>query len=223
MEMNWTTIGVLVAVWLVGYLLGLLEAALKENSGKDAPQKTSLDASVKETENEKTHNKAAPMEPEVVAIYERLSGAYRVRVDGKMIEYPDNLQPEERERLLSVLVKMRPWVEKPKEAEPLSAEEDAETVSSLAKLDEGEKVDEALEEIAFRDLSMRGQIDYILQKKLNGHPLEEQGIRLKSSLSGGLIFQIGLEEYEWLDEIPDPAVKEIIQEAISEWEEKTGR
>lgn len=222
MEINWTTIGILVAVWLVGYLLGLLESAIKESFGKDAPKKASLDSRGKETEGEKISDEAAPLDQEVLAIFQRISGAYRVRVDGKMIEYSDNLKPEERERLLAILVKMRPWVEKPKEAEPLSAKEGTQTTPSLARLDESEKVDEALEEIAFRELSMRAQIDYILQKKLEDHPLADRGIRLGSSASGGLIFQVGLDEYEWIDEIPDPAVIAIIKEATTEWEEKTG-
>lgn len=224
MEFNWATIGVLVAVWLIGYLLGLLEASFKESAKQD-PLDNETPARKKENgENDSRVKEAAPpLETEVVAIYERISGAFKVRLDGKMIEYADNLKPEERERLLSILVKMRPWVEKPKEAEPHSVGQDIGTAPTAIKLGKSEKVEEALAEMAFRDLSMREQIDYLLQKKLEGHPLAGRGICLGSSPSGGVVFQIGLEKYEWLDEIPDPAIREIIQAAITEWEEKTGR
>jgi len=224
MEFNGVTIGVLVAVWLVGYLLGLLEAALKKGDPKDDAKTAVLAREKKDGENEpRVKEAASPLETEVVAIYERISGAFKVRLDGKMIEYADNLKPEERERLLSILVKMRPWVEKPKKAETHSAGQDIETTPTTVKLGESKKVEKALDEMTFHDLSMREQIDYLLQKKLGGHPLEGRGIRIHSSSSGGVVFQAGLEEYEWLDEIPDPAIREIIQAAITEWEEKTGR
>jgi hypothetical protein len=66
------------------------------------------------------------------------------------------------------------------------------------------------------------QIDYILKKKLVGHPLEKRGISLRTALNGSLLVLVGLEEYEWIDEIPDQDIQAIIRESIAEWEKRTG-
>ena len=46
MENNWVSIGILIAVGLVGYLLGLLEAALKNSNKKAEQEEDAISASV---------------------------------------------------------------------------------------------------------------------------------------------------------------------------------
>ncbi len=82
------------------------------------------------------------------------------------------------------------------------------------------EIEPELEEMKFANLTMVEQIDRVLQKKLDGHPLEKRGIALRSAPNGSLLVQVGLEEYEWIDEIPDQPIQEIIREAIAEWESK---
>jgi len=223
MEFNWITIGILVAVWLVGYLLGLLEAAIK-NSG-DKPKEETSPASSPELEGDENIPEAPEViEPEVLAIFERLSGALKLRLDGQLIEYPDDTNEEERQKLLGLIRKLRPWVEaKEEKPNPLTADEKITASPTISPLTTENKVNEAHKELTFQKMSMREQVDSILQKKLEDHPLESRGIRLGTSESGGLLFQIGLDEYEWLEDIPDLPVQEIIRKAIAEWEERVAR
>ena len=68
MEFNWTTIGIFVAVWLVGYLLGLLEAAIK-NDKKETEEKNAIEGEELEEGVASTtiSSKAKEFEPEVLA------------------------------------------------------------------------------------------------------------------------------------------------------------
>ena len=75
--------------------------------------------------------------------------------------------------------------------------------------------------IEYSKLDMAGQINWILQKKLENHPLKEKQIRLENMITGGVQFFIGGEIYEFIDEIPYPDVKALIEEARSEWEKKS--
>lgn len=72
----------------------------------------------------------------------------------------------------------------------------------------------------FKLLSIVQQIDTVLQKRLEGTPLQEQGIRLADSPTGAVEVLIGLQKYDSIDDVPDGAVKTAIRAAIAEWEQK---
>ena len=75
-------------------------------------------------------------------------------------------------------------------------------------------------EVEFKLLSMVKQIDFVLQKRILGTPLETMGIRLNDTLQGGLEVQIGAQKFETIDDVPDANVKAAIRAAIAEWEQK---
>ncbi len=225
MEFNWTTIGVLIAVWVVGYLLGLLEAAIK-NSNKEEEVKEGT-ASPTGDGDEADRLEPRVLEPEALAIFERLSGALKLRIDGEIVEYRSEISAEQQKRLINLIVSLRPWVEgttKEEKTTPLPEDAKISTLQESKYLgDEAEvpiEIDPELENVAFANLSMVEQIDRVLQKKLQGHPLEKRGIALRSALNGSLLVQVGIDEYEWIDDIPDQPIQDIIREAIAEWEEK---
>lgn len=68
--------------------------------------------------------------------------------------------------------------------------------------------------------SIVGQIDSILQARLEGTPLGERGIFLTQSPEGGVMVYVGLTRYNGVDDVPDPEVKAAIRAAISEWEDR---
>ncbi len=220
MEFNWTTVGVLVAVGLVGYFLGLLEAAFK-NSDKKEELKEDV-ASVADDGSEADAPEVRVLEPEVLAVFERISGALKLRIDGEIVEYKSDISPEQQKRLINLVVSLRPWLEGVKRddvSKPLPADAKIPTTPQAPPKVPLE-IDPELEEMKFANLSMVEQIDRVLQKKLDGHPLEKRGIALRSALDGSLLVQVGLEEYEWIDDIPDQPIQDIIREAIAEWEAK---
>jgi hypothetical protein len=68
--------------------------------------------------------------------------------------------------------------------------------------------------------SIVGQIDSILQARLEGTPLADRGIFLAQSPEGGVNVYVGLTRYNGVDDVPDPEIKAAIRAAIAEWEDK---
>ena len=220
MENNWVSIGILIAVGLVGYLLGLLEAALKNSNKKAEQEEDAISASVEGDEVDVPETKI--LEPEVLAVFERISGALKLRIDGEIVEYRSDISPEQQKRLLNLVVSLRPWLEGVKKddaTEPLPADAKIPTTPQPPAKAPIE-MDPELEDIQFANLSMGEQIDRVLQKNLDGHPLEKRGIALRSAPNGSLLVRVGLDEYEWINDIPDQPIQDIIREAIAEWEAK---
>ena len=69
-------------------------------------------------------------------------------------------------------------------------------------------------------LSMVQQIDEILQLKLVDTPLAGQGIKIQEAPGGGVMVMVGLKKYEGVGDVPDPAIKAVLQAAVAEWEKK---
>jgi hypothetical protein len=69
-------------------------------------------------------------------------------------------------------------------------------------------------------LSMVQQIDEILQLKLVNSPLAGQGIKIQEAPGGGVMVMVGLKKYEGVGDVPDPAIKAVLQAAVAEWEKK---
>ncbi len=228
MELNWTTIGILVVVWVIGYFLGLAETAIKNDlkKGKEDDVVFPSDESLEEGEVPPPPKNL--LEPEKLAVFQRISGAFKIRLSGEMIEYKADITPEERKELLDIIIALRPWIEGTKveqPTKPLPADVKISTERpSIAKSPEkiAAELEAELEDASFSNLTMVEQIDRILKKKLEGHPLEKRSISLRTTLKGGLLVLVGLDEYEWIDEIPDQAIQDIIREAIAEWDKKSG-
>ncbi len=68
--------------------------------------------------------------------------------------------------------------------------------------------------------SIVGQIDTVLQERLAGTSLAGRGIFLAQSPEGGVSVYVGLTRYNGIDDVPDPEIKSVIRDAISEWENK---
>jgi hypothetical protein len=68
--------------------------------------------------------------------------------------------------------------------------------------------------------SIPAQIDEILQGKLAGTPLEKRSIHLTESTSGGVVVQVGLDQYPGIDAVPDEEVRNLIRSAVAEWEKR---
>jgi hypothetical protein len=69
--------------------------------------------------------------------------------------------------------------------------------------------------------SIVDQINEILQDKLKTHPALVKGIRLSEDSREGVVVWVGLEHYNGVDAVTDPEVKEVLREAVLEWERRT--
>ncbi len=68
-------------------------------------------------------------------------------------------------------------------------------------------------------LSVIDEVNEILQKKLHGSRLAGRGIHLMENHNKEIRFWVGLNSYNDVDEIPDQDVRNIIDEAVREWEQ----
>jgi hypothetical protein len=72
------------------------------------------------------------------------------------------------------------------------------------------------------DLSIVAQIDEILQAKLEGIHLDDQGIRLVEGPDQGMVIEVGLNRYTEIDAVPDERVRQLIRLSVAEWESSLG-
>ena len=225
MEFDLKTIGIYIGIWLLGYILGLVESRIrqKRKARKEEPIKAPEPTEAPEP-IEKIVYLPSPDEEVIyaLALKEGETGALEIKLDGEWLENRLAVSPDQQKRLVSLVVALRPWVaanaptaEPIVSAKPISTpspapQATAESVSMSSDEDKGPPVS---------TLSMVKQIDKILQKNLDGHPLKNMGIRLQESITGSVNFYVGLTRYEFIDEIPDKDVQAFIQKAIAEWEE----
>jgi len=71
------------------------------------------------------------------------------------------------------------------------------------------------------DKSIVVQIDEILQARLEGTPLADQGIGLIEGPDQGMVIVVGLSRYTDIDAVPDAEIRRLIHQAVSEWESRT--
>ncbi len=232
-QLDLKQIGLWVFIWLVGYGLGLLEAAVKEKNRKkkEKPEVVQLPPQLIE-------------EDYALALFEE-DEQLTLKLDKAELKNRQELNDTQRKRLISLVVGLRPWLEgsplqaqpsapKPQAAAPASQPTNrpvtppaspppAPAISTESKTESQSStiIEHTAEEIEYASLTMVQQIDWLLQKKLVGHPLKAKRIRLQGALTGGVEFFIGNQRYEYIDEIEDLAIRELFQQAIKEWEEKT--
>ena len=68
-----------------------------------------------------------------------------------------------------------------------------------------------------KSASMVEQISRILETKLAAQPASGRGVRLMEGPGGSVRIFIGVQSYG-LEEVPDPAIRAAIREAVAEWE-----
>lgn len=200
-------------------------------------------------EEAKALNAQAPKvvnEPSMLRLKSEDGFRVQIEMDGQLLSAP--LTPDRRKRLIELINHVRPWLEAPAGASQTPTPQQAgsssltEAPSRAAASPKGEtapvpivpptvkpvpvtltlnpqkpKVDP---EVEFKLLSMVKQIDFVLQKRIAGTPLETMGIHLNDTLLGGLEVQIGTQKFETLDDVPDANIKAAIRAAIAEWEQK---
>ncbi len=160
-------------------------------------------------------------------------------MDGKRID-TSQMSPEQRRRLIDLMVLMRPWIDAspvarpepavtnptrqpaPQRPAPTPTPQPAPPVSAPAAAVPPSPANAAStsEPPASTPTTMVGQIDAILQTRLAGTSLAGRGIRLVESSNGGAMVIVGLSRYPGVGDVPDPEVQAAIRAAIAEWEKK---
>jgi hypothetical protein len=212
---NITTIGVVIGFFFLGYIIGLVEAAIKQRN---------KDRKKKEVETQEERKQREISEPSLLSIQQSPSEMLILEMEGQKFNSPEFLTSEKRNSLINLLIKLRPWVENEKPGNPVSNKQ-ATPIKSNNRIPEPaaktrqQKVDKGKSEEEAKT-GMVAEIDEILQKKLSMSHLENKGVHLLETPAGGVLVFIGMDKYEGISAVPDSDIKTLIQSAVKEWELK---
>ncbi len=144
-----------------------------------------------------------------------------LEMDDSRLEDSQAMQPGQRQRLLDLVLELRPWLEttRPQSPAPVAASPVAPPLSPLPKL---KKITAVADEVAPPPVmeTIIQQIDRILQARLATSPFKGRGIQLIEGPGGIVLVRDGVNRYEGIAAVPDPEVKALIQQAVAEWEQK---
>jgi hypothetical protein len=232
------------AAMFFGYFFGLFEGR-----GQGAKkQKAEDDARVN------IQTTLPPPSPTVTPVENRLLGISldekyqpQLELDGQHVN-AQQLTPDQRQRLIELMLILRPWVESNTGQKLNSAPQPAPrpmTGPLSSRLPQPAPLPEAKQPSPTpmvtpksaatpvptaapvlivpvpepqAPTSLVGQVNAILQSRLIGTPLEDMGIRLVESANGGALVFVGDKTYEGVSDVTDPVVQAAIRAAISEWE-----
>jgi hypothetical protein len=216
MEWDLKTIGIITALFFVGYIIGLVEAAIKQKS-KDKKK-------AREEEKEKMELPSVPVKkPNLLSINRNQSNDLVLELGGQTIINKDELTPENRRILVNLLVEVRPWLETAPTtpvAPPVDSQPEPLNIQPQAAppITPPISISSAQSTPVTSTGSIVSRIDAVLQTRLAASPLANQGIRLQESPTGGVLVFVGLQKYEGIDAVPDPEIKAFIRQAVAEWE-----
>jgi len=236
MEFNWSILGWIGAIIFV-YIFGLFEG---RGQGKKM-------RAAEETQ-EKKENPPAPAKPATPTTIKvddpglmrikNENGMLKLDLDGTRVD-TSALSGDQRKRLIEMLSLIRPWLEgkpapTPAPAHPLQPKPVMPSPPAPQTYPQPIAASPVINPltsprpttIAKDDrpsapaTSIVGQIDSVLQARLEGTPLGERGIFLAQAPDGGVMVYVGLTKYMGIDEVPDAEIKAAIRAAITEWENK---
>ncbi len=168
---------------------------------------------------------------EIVRIWRTTDNQLKLEMNGQPLAEAKAISPEQRRQLVKIVVDLRPWLEassgiqsSPSSGEGISSETvinrpsnpaDAPGASSSKPLPgEGAAA-------AYSSKSIVDQIDDFLQVLLANSGLKNRDIHLTEGAGGGVFVRVGLTQYEGIDSVPEPEIKNMVRRAIAEWEKSS--
>ena len=200
---------------------GLIERALKKRSNPPPPEPLPIAPTNK--------NMLAEAEDvEILRAWRTRSNRVWLDMDGIRLNNKTALQPGQYQRLLNLVLDLRPWLETTKPAAPIPETTQlplrpaaqvaaAPQAPILAKKKNDAAADEAVKPAPVLDTIIQ-QIDKVLQAKLETSAFKDRGIELVEGPGGIVIVKDGINRYEGVDGIPDTGIKALIRQAVSDWE-----
>lgn len=226
--MKWDlgTIGIVTAIFFIGYIIGLVEAAIKQ----DIQEKKKASKSNKETSEEVEKTPAGSKEPNLLSINRLPDKKLCLEVEGRVFSKKEELTIDHRLKVVNLLVELRPWVENVPSTQPERVNLKPDQTPQIEvrptikvepapglKIPAPTKVILPVKPVS----SIVSQIDDLLQTRLANTPLASKGIRLVESETGGVLVYIGLKKYEGIDAVPDPEIQAFIRQSVALWEKQS--
>ena len=155
---------------------------------------------------------------EILRAWRTQAGKVWLEMDDMRLEDKATLQTDQRRRLLSLVLDLRPWLEIASGTETVP-EVQAPPVAPPVQPEKkkGKPVDENAKPALVLKTIIE-QIDDVLQTKLETSVYKDRGIQLMEGPGGIVMVKDGLNKYEGIDSMPDPEIKALIRQAVTEWE-----
>ena len=218
MQTTITTLFLFLVIFCIGAAIGgMIERALKGRSIPPTPLPPS---------NKNALAKADDVE--VFSAWRTRSNQVWLSMDGTRLNDKAALQPGQYQRLLNLVLDLRPWLEsgRPASPKPESIQQPLRPAAPTAAASQppvqakkkiGAPAREAVENAPVLD-SIIQQIDKVLQARLATSAFKDRNIQLVEGPGGIVIIKDGINKYEGLDGIPDPEIKTLIRQAVADWE-----
>ncbi|MBI5943915.1 MAG: hypothetical protein HY864_06070 [Chloroflexi bacterium] len=211
--------------WIMGFFDSNNRASKKIHSAELKSEAAIKQAQEKTALAEKLINASGAQDDPGLLRLKKENGRYKLEIDGVLAG--DKLPQDKKKRLIELVSVFRPYLEGEQTpgvlsqpAAPLQAAPAPATIQQAGFQPNQPDTKKPEPEKNFSTLSIVGQIDTVLQKRLMTSSLAKTGIRLQESPQGGVEVYVGVEKYHTIDDVPDEAIKTAIREAIAEWEEK---
>ena len=157
---------------------------------------------------------------EVLRAWRAPDGRIRLGMDGQKLDQTEALNPDQRRRLVKLVVDLRPWLEAPAPASAAPAPAAPGPAETPAVRPAPVKAGTKPAPLAPK--SLVEQINDVLQAKLAGSAFAGQEIELSEGPLGAIVVTVGANQYDSLDAVADPEVKALIKQAVADWEKATG-
>ncbi len=246
MPINYTFY-VIVAVFAMffGYFFGLIEGRMqgyKKRKKEEEKERETAPEAAPSSPSPAVEAPPAPLPlppPSLLRLYQDENGQLGLDLDDQRVNMAA-LTGQQRKRLVELLTRMRPWLEVPKPpastptpqpasvSRPSPAPQPTPSPSPAPAVPPSRPAPKAvvpgpivpIESPPEAPDSIVTQIDAILQARLLGTPLEDQGIKLRESPDGSVLVHVGSRVYQSVEEVPDEAIKVALRAAIAEWEKR---
>jgi uncharacterized membrane-anchored protein YhcB (DUF1043 family) len=209
----------------IGLVVGFLVAALifsvrKESSPKQVPPQQLLSDS----------------ENNIRVLREGGDQRLVVEMDGVSHHQESDLHADQKQKLVNLVRELQAWIGTATTAVAESTPQPDKTEAAITQTDEAQEgtslnplkiFGDALQpqkktEKGELDQSIVFQIDQILQTKLEGTHLDDQGIRLIEEPEQGMVIEIGLDKYTEIEAVPDEQIRQLIRLSVADWERSLG-
>jgi hypothetical protein len=163
---------------------------------------------------------------EIFRAWRTRAGKVWLEMDGTRLEDEKALQPEQRQRLLRMVLDLRPWLESSRASVPTPAATVPQQVvpPSAVAASEQPKDKAARKAASPAPLLVKSiveQINDVLQARVLTGPFAGREISLEEGPAGTVIVMVGANRYEGIDAVPDPEIKALIRQAVVEWEKSS--